>query len=317
MALYDTSDAIMCRAFPMTLRGVAQGWYNRLPLASIHYYDQLAREFDANFLTSARPKPTAACLLGMRQKEDEPLGPYLACFAKEIRAIPDAHPSLVIQAIMVGIRPSHLFYEYLDHDDTLVITACIANAHVKRIMINTWSSANILYFDTFLKLDMTNQNLTPMTSTLTGFTGDAIITVGIATLPMIFDDEPRTKTLMVVELPSAVISTYHHSMKFPTSAGVEDVRSDPRGIKHLTPEASEAGLKENLDLLEDHRAEAYLKTALPRDSGSTLQSKCPTLNDRHGRPSTQEGQGQRSWTLPWKTRPEMGGSLSHRPSYLR
>ncbi|RRT59601.1 hypothetical protein B296_00034557, partial [Ensete ventricosum] len=88
-------------------------------------------------------------------------------------------------------------------------------------------------------------------------------------------------------------------------------------IKHFTPEASEACLKENLDLLEDHRAEAHLKTALPKDSGSTLQSKCLTLNDRHGRPSTQEGQGQQSWTLPWKTRPEMGGSLSHRPSYLR
>ncbi|RZR91029.1 hypothetical protein BHM03_00019074 [Ensete ventricosum] len=137
--------------------------------------------------------------------------------------------------------------EYLDHDDTLVITACIANAHVKRIMINTWSSANILYFDTFLKLDMTNQNLTPMTSTLTGFTGDAIITVGIATLPMIFDDEPRTKTLMVVELPSAVISTYHHSMKFSTSAGVEDVRSDPRGSRQCYMAAttiSKKGMKE-------------------------------------------------------------------------
>ncbi|RRT51910.1 hypothetical protein B296_00041888 [Ensete ventricosum] len=35
-----------------------------------------------------------------------------------------------------------------------------------------------------------------MTSTLTGFTDDAIALVGFATLPVTFGDEPRTKTLM-------------------------------------------------------------------------------------------------------------------------
>ncbi|RWV80941.1 hypothetical protein GW17_00057702 [Ensete ventricosum] len=74
-------------------------------------------------------------------------------------------------------------------------------------MIDTGSSVDILYLDTFQKLGMTNRDLIPMTSTLIGFTGDVITPVGIATLPMTFDDEPRTKTLMVpfmvVELPSA------------------------------------------------------------------------------------------------------------------
>ncbi|RRT69268.1 hypothetical protein B296_00010576 [Ensete ventricosum] len=84
-----------------------------------------------------------------------------------------------------------------------------------------------------------------MTLTLAGFTGDTITPVGIATLPMTFSDEPRTKTFMVpfmvVDLPSmynvgqptlnklrAVISTYHRSMKFPTSTGPGEIRSDPR-----------------------------------------------------------------------------------------
>ncbi|RWW48725.1 hypothetical protein BHE74_00045180 [Ensete ventricosum] len=77
-----------------------------------------------------------------------------------------------------------------------------------------------------------------MTSTLTGFTGDTITSVGVATLPITFGDEPRTKTFMipfmVVELSSAynviighptlnklraIVSTYHRSMKFQTSAG--------------------------------------------------------------------------------------------------
>ncbi|RZR96747.1 hypothetical protein BHM03_00025801 [Ensete ventricosum] len=85
-------------------------WCDRLPLASIHSFDQLTREFEANLLASARPKPTAASLLGMRQKEDEHLGLYLTHFTKEIRVIPDVHPSLVIQAFMIEIRPSYLFW---------------------------------------------------------------------------------------------------------------------------------------------------------------------------------------------------------------
>ncbi|RRT72743.1 hypothetical protein B296_00033714 [Ensete ventricosum] len=136
--------------------------------------------------------------------------------------------------------------EHPDYDDALVITACIIKAHIKHIIIDTGSSADILYFDAFLKLDMTNRDLVPLASTLIGFIGEVITPVGIATLPITFDDEPRTKTLMasfmVVELSSAynviigrstlnklrvVVSTYHHSMKFMTSTGPGEIRSDP------------------------------------------------------------------------------------------
>ncbi|RRT63122.1 hypothetical protein B296_00000877 [Ensete ventricosum] len=135
--------------------------------------------------------------------------------------------------------------EYPDHDDALVITACIANACIRCIMIDTGSSTDILYLDAFHKLRMTNRDLAPMTSTLTGFTGDAITPVGVVTL-VIFGDEPRTKTLMVqfmvVDLPSAYsviigaptlnklrafVSTYHRSMKFPTSTSPGEIKSDP------------------------------------------------------------------------------------------
>ncbi|RZR91638.1 hypothetical protein BHM03_00019794 [Ensete ventricosum] len=158
---------------------------------------------------------------------------------------------------------------------------------------------DILYLDTFQKLEMTNQDLVPMTSTLTGFTGDEITPTGVATLPMTFGDEPRTKTFMVpfmvVDLPSAyntiigrptlnklkaVVSIYHHSMKFPTSTGPGEIRRESPyslafgtkavlppevvfptlRVESFTTEMLEAGLRENLDMLEKRRAKAHLKT---------------------------------------------------------
>ncbi|XP_065003886.1 uncharacterized protein LOC135636193 [Musa acuminata AAA Group] len=132
------------------------------------------------------------------------------------------------------------------HDDALVISIQIANARVKRVMVDTGSSADVLYLDAFKRLGLPTEDLIPISSALTGFTGDSISPLGTTTLPVTIGEEPRTRTIMttfmVVNLPSAynvilgrptlnklkvVVSTYHRAIKFPTLAGVGESRSDP------------------------------------------------------------------------------------------
>ncbi|RZS14749.1 hypothetical protein BHM03_00046479 [Ensete ventricosum] len=108
---------------------------------------------------------------------------------------------------MMGKRPKHddnldITFgsgneEYPDHDDALVISTRMANASVKRVMINMRSSTDIMYLDAFQKLGLTDKDLVSLTSALTGFTRDSISPLGVTTIHVTFGEEPKFKTLMV------------------------------------------------------------------------------------------------------------------------
>ncbi|RRT72206.1 hypothetical protein B296_00024239 [Ensete ventricosum] len=69
----------------------------------------------------------------------------------------------------------------------------MAKACVKNVMIDTGSSADILYFDAFQKLGLTDKDLVSLTSALTGFIGDSVSRLGAATIAVTFGEEPRSK----------------------------------------------------------------------------------------------------------------------------
>ncbi|RWV80923.1 hypothetical protein GW17_00057724 [Ensete ventricosum] len=105
-------------------------WYNRLRPSSIFYFNQLATEFELNFLANAQPRPTVTSLLGISQKDDEPLAQFVAGFAIEIQGMPDTHPLLVIQAflirlpvlllLVIGRMPTYDCHDLKNHIEDLI-----------------------------------------------------------------------------------------------------------------------------------------------------------------------------------------------------
>ncbi|XP_019172919.1 PREDICTED: uncharacterized protein LOC109168362 [Ipomoea nil] len=131
------------------------------------------------------------------------------------------------------------------HRDTLVIAMDINGVVVRRILVDTGSSVNVLYLETFTKMGLTREQLRPVNTPLAGFTGDSVEAEGSITLPVEIGSYPNAQQLsmkfIVVDLAcshndilgrpgledlGALISIEHLCLKFRTPNGIGTVRCD-------------------------------------------------------------------------------------------
>ncbi|XP_019189544.1 PREDICTED: uncharacterized protein LOC109183972 [Ipomoea nil] len=116
---------------------------------------------------------------------------------------------------------------------------------VQRILVDTESSVNVLYLETFTKMGLTREQLNPFKTPLAGFTSDSVEAEGSITLPVEIGSYPDVQKLdmkfIVVDVTcshnailgrpgledlGALISTEHLCLKFRTSSGIGTVRCD-------------------------------------------------------------------------------------------
>ena len=72
MQLQAIPEEIMCRAFPMGLRGSTRVWFNKLESESISSFVQLSRSFIDHFIGGQRRGRPLTHLFSVKQMEGEP-----------------------------------------------------------------------------------------------------------------------------------------------------------------------------------------------------------------------------------------------------
>lgn len=129
------------------------------------------------------------------------------------------------------------------HDDPVVLKLKIGEHRVKRVLVDTGSSADILYLSTFKQMGYPKERLQGGATPLIGFTGDSLRPKGVVRLKVAFGEAPKIVEVMVnflvVSAPSAynaiigrgtlnqigaIVSSPHLKVKFHTTHGVGEER---------------------------------------------------------------------------------------------
>ncbi|XP_073290538.1 uncharacterized protein [Primulina huaijiensis] len=133
------------------------------------------------------------------------------------------------------------------HNDALVIRAMIANDEVARIFVDSGSSVNVLFKEAMDQMDLGEYTVEPISTALFGFTGHAILPLGVINIPFSLGSGDTRKTriinFVIVDAPSsynaimgrpamaafmAIASALHQKIKFPVGEAVGEVKGDQK-----------------------------------------------------------------------------------------
>ncbi|GAU16655.1 hypothetical protein TSUD_326050 [Trifolium subterraneum] len=96
------------------------------------------------------------------------------------------------------------------NDDPLVIPVQILNCGVKRVFIDSGSSADIQYWDAYKAMRLSDEQPNPYSGTLVGFVGEQVDVMGHITLYTTFGEDKNAKTIKVRYLVvNALFTSYN------------------------------------------------------------------------------------------------------------
>ena len=163
--------------------------------------------------------------------------------------------------------------DVVPHDnDPIVVLLVTAGRKVHRVLVDQGSSADVMFWPTFTKLQLPLDLLRPYGGCLYGFAGDQVEVRGYMELRTTFTDEVASRTekikYLVVNAPSAynillgrqtlnrigaVPSTGHMKVKLPSMEGVViTIRSDQKDAKKCYENS-----------LKNKRSVSYITTTPP------------------------------------------------------
>ena len=106
----------MCRAFPTTLKGPARIWFSRLTPNSISTFKELSAQFASHFIGGHSYNKSTACLMNIKQREDEILRSYITRFNKEVLSIDEADNKILMVAFTNRLRKGKFLFSLYKND---------------------------------------------------------------------------------------------------------------------------------------------------------------------------------------------------------
>ena len=98
------------------LKGAARIWFNRLTPNSINTFKELSAQFTAHFIGGHRYKKSTACLVSIKQREDETLKSYITRFNKEALSIDEADNKILVAAFTNGLWKGKFLFSLYKND---------------------------------------------------------------------------------------------------------------------------------------------------------------------------------------------------------
>ena len=112
MHLQGFLDEIMCKAFPTTLKGPTQVWFNKIPPNSVSSFEELSKMFVNNFIGGQRHKHSLSSLLTIEQGENENLRSFITRFNREALTVDEIDDKLLLATFHNRVN-SNLFIHKL------------------------------------------------------------------------------------------------------------------------------------------------------------------------------------------------------------
>ena len=98
------------------MKGLARIWFSRLTPNSIGTFKELSAQFALHFIGGHRYKKSTACLINIKQREDETLRSYIARFNKEALLIVEADDKILVIAFTNGLQKGKFLFSLYKND---------------------------------------------------------------------------------------------------------------------------------------------------------------------------------------------------------
>jgi len=105
IGLFTISEAVMCRVFPNSLKGMTLSWFPKLPLYSIDSFKTLVSLFTTQFATSRPRHLTSIALVNIRKGRSESLRAFMDQFNQVALQIRNLNSEVALHHMVTVLRP--------------------------------------------------------------------------------------------------------------------------------------------------------------------------------------------------------------------